>query len=150
MRKLLLKRKYRKTDYTIGALYIDGIYFCDTLEDCDRGLTGDMSEAEIIRRKVYGQTAIPSGTYLLNLNIVSSKFRYHSWAKSYGGKVPRIMSVKGFEGVLIHPGNKSTDTLGCVIVGQNKVKGALVNSQDTFHKLMQRISGDNNITITIE
>ena len=61
--KLELKRIAKRSTYTIGRLYIDGVYFCDTLEDTDRGLTSEMSEAEIKRIKVYGQTAIPTGTY---------------------------------------------------------------------------------------
>jgi hypothetical protein len=51
--KLLLKRMARKDSYTIGKLYINDEYFCDTLEDKDRGLTQSMSLAEISKKKIY-------------------------------------------------------------------------------------------------
>lgn len=148
---ILIDRAYKKATYTIGKLYIDGEYFCDTCEDKDRGLSQAMPEAEIIRRKVYGETAVPTGTYEVSMNIVSTKFKYKAWAKPYGGKIPRILNVKGFEGVLIHPGNHANpDSLGCVLVGQNKVKGGVVNSTDTFHRLMARLKGVKEIILTIK
>ena len=73
--KLLLKRIAKQKTYTIGKLYIDGVYECDTLEDTDRGLSDDMSIAEIKKKKVYGQTAIPTGTYEINMDVVSPKFK---------------------------------------------------------------------------
>src|SRR3712207_8695046 len=60
---LNLKRMYYKEDYTIGKLYIDGIYFCDTLEDKDRGLKDNDNILSIKAKKVFGKTAIPKGTY---------------------------------------------------------------------------------------
>ena len=100
--ELKVKRKAFEKDYTIGKLYIDGVAYCDTLEDCDRGLTQDMPLEEIQAKKVYGKTAIPTGTYEIDMNTVSPKFKDRSWAKPYGGKLPRLVNVPGYEGVLIH------------------------------------------------
>ena len=148
--KLQLKRRYKGTNYTIGDLYIDGEWFSNTLEDTDRNLTSTMSKDEIVKVKVYGKTAIPTGTYVVDMNTVSPKFGKRSWAQPYEGKVPRLQDVPGYEGVLIHPGNTADDTSGCILVGRNKVKGQVVESQDTFHSLMNILKGDNDITITIE
>ena len=148
--KLLLKRIAKMEKYTIGKLYVDGEYFADTLEDADRNLTSTMSKDEIAKVKVYGKTAIPTGTYVVDMNTVSPKFGKRSWAQPYEGKVPRLQDVPGYEGVLIHPGNTADDTSGCILVGRNKVKGQVVESQNTFHSLMNILKGDNDITITIE
>lgn len=148
--KLLLKRIAKMEKYTIGKLYIDGKYFSDTLEDTDRNLTSTMSKDEIVKVKVYGKTAIPTGTYVVDMNTVSPKFGKRSWAQPYKGKVPRLQDVPGYEGVLIHPGNTADDTSGCILVGRNKVRGQVVESQNTFHSLMNILKGDNDITITIE
>lgn len=141
--KLLVKRVALKPDYTIGRLYVNGEYFCDTLEDVVRDT------------KIYGKTAIPCGTYRITMDVVSPRFKDRSWAKPYGGKLPRLIDVPNYEGVLIHVGNTAEDTSGCLLVGQNKVKGQLVNSTQTFMSLMEKHlipakkRGD-NITITIE
>ena len=148
--KLLLKRIAKMEKYTIGKLYIDGEYFADTLEDTDRNLTSTMSKDKIAKVKVYGKTAIPTGTYVVDMNTVSPKFGKRSWAQPYGGKVPRLQNVPGYDGVLIHPGNTASDTSGCILVGKNKIKGQVLESQNTFHKLMNILKGDNDITITIE
>ena len=133
--KLLLKRIAKKDNYTIGNLYIDNVFFCNTLEDKDRGLHETQSLLEIQSKKVYGQTAIPYGTYKIDMNTVSPKFKGRSWAKFCGGKLPRLIDVKGYEGVLIHVGNKAEDTLGCILVGENKIKGQVINSTATFQEL---------------
>ncbi len=146
---LLIKRIAKKDTYTIGKLYIDGIYFSDTLEDRDRNLNQSMSKDQIAKIKVYGETAIPTGTYNINMNIISQKFKDRSWAKPFGGKIPRLENVPGYSGVLIHPGSTVKDTLGCILVGKNTVKGMLTKSQITFKELMQILPKD-NITLTIE
>lgn len=148
--KLTLKRTYTGQSYTIGKLYIDNVYFCDTIEDVDRKLYDSMSLDEIKEKKVYGLTAIPYGTYEINMNIVSPKFKSRSWCKPYDGKVPRLVNVKGFDGVLIHPGNTAEDSLGCILVGENKVKGQVINSQQTFKKLMDNYLTKSNDKIIIE
>lgn len=134
--ELKLKRRYKGSAYTIGTLYVNGVAFCDTLEDKDRGLDASMTEDKILRVKVYGNTAIPCGTYRIDMNTISPKFKSRSWAKKYGGIVPLLVGVKGFSGVLIHVGNTAADTLGCVLVGENKIKGQVVNSQKTYFRLM--------------
>lgn len=134
--KMKLERIFTCDTYTIGKLYVNGTYVCDTIEDTDRGLSDNMSESEISRKKVYGQTAIPTGKYDINMNTVSPKFKDRSWAKPFGGILPRFVNVKGFEGVLIHVGNKAQDSLGCILVGTNNVKGQVSNSTAAFNKLM--------------
>ena len=153
--ELKVKRKAFEKDYTIGKLYIDGVAFCDTLEDCDRGLTQDMPLEEIKAKKVYGKTAIPTGTYEIDMNTISPKFQARSWAKPYGGKLPRLLNVPGYEGVLLHPGSYSSDTSGCLLVGKNSIKGMVTDSTRTFHTLMSKyllpakVRGE-KITISIE
>lgn len=150
--KLKLVRKYKRPAYTIGKLYINGVYFCDTLEDTDRGLKDSMSVDEIKRKKVYGATAIPYGAYGVRMDIVSPKYakRNPIYTRTYGHRLPRLINVKGYEGVLIHAGNTASDTYGCVLVGKNTVKGKVLESQKTWKALMDRLLTDrSNITIEI-
>lgn len=137
--ELFLERKYKKDNYTIGKLYIDGKYFSDVMEDKDRNLNSSMTEQQIKGLKVYGETAIPTGTYTIDMNTISPKFKDRSWAKPYGGKLPRLLNVKGFEGVLIHVGNIQKDSLGCILIGINTKKGMITNSTEYFHKLMKEL-----------
>ena len=151
MIKVLVKRIAKKTKYTIGKLFINGVFYANTLEDTDRDLTQNMSEDEIKSKKIYGETAIPTGTYKIDMSTISPKFKNHSWAKPYKGKIPRLINVKGFDGVLIHPGNSDQDTLGCLLVGKNDVVGKVTNSVSYFNKIMGELAKEpNNITLTIE
>ena len=147
--KLELKRIFRGPKYTIGKLYVDNQYVCDTLEDTDRGLKQTDSLSSIQKKKVYGQTAIPTGTYDITLNVISPKFKDRSWAKFCNGKLPRLLNVPGYDGVLIHVGNKPEDTLGCILVGYNKIKGQLINSTEAFKKLYSILGKSPTITIVI-
>ena len=153
--ELKVKRKAFEKDYTIGDLFVDGKFVSNTLEDCDRGLTQDMPLEEIKAKKIYGKTAIPTGTYEIDMNTVSPKFKDRSWAKPYGGKLPRLIGVKGFDGVLLHVGNTASDSSGCLLVGKNSIKGMITDSTRTFHTLMSKfllpakVQGE-HITITIE
>ena len=147
--KLELKRIFRGPKYTIGKLYVDDQYVCDTLEDTDRGLKQTDSLSSIQKKKVYGQTAIPTGTYGITLNVISPKFKDRSWAKFCNGKLPRLLNVPGYDGVLIHVGNKPEDTLGCILVGYNKIKGQLINSTEAFKKLYSILGKSPTITIVI-
>ena len=146
--KLILKRIALRDTYTIGKLYIDGVYFCDTLEDKVRDLNknGKFDNRE---KKVYSETAIPYGIYKVDINTVSPRFKNRVWAKPYGGNIPRLLNVNSFEGVLIHPGTTSKDTSGCLLVGRNTIVGKLTQSQNTFHKLMSKLKGQKDITIEI-
>lgn len=150
---LTLDRKYKLPTYTIGKLYIDGEYFCDTLEDKDRGLTDSMSVSEISKIKIKNETAIPTGTYSITLNIVSPRFSVSSFYKQVcNGKVPRLLNVKGFEGILIHAGNTDKDSAGCLLVGVNKAKGQVLNSRETFKELYKLLKDkhDKGEKITIK
>ena len=122
---LKLIRRYRNDKYTIGDLYIDGVWFSNVLEDTDRGLSFDMTEEEIKKIKVYGKTAIPKGTYKVEVTY-SPKFKQY---------LPILLNVKGFSGIRVHSGNSAEDTLGCLLVGYNKVKGQVINSRVTSDKL---------------
>lgn len=148
--EILLKRIAKKPNYTIGKIFINGEYFCDSLEDTDRNLSQDMPVEDIERIKVYGNTAIPTGSYSIDMNTVSSKFKDRIWAKPYNGKIPRLLDVPGFNGVLIHPGNTNKDTLGCILVGENKVVGKVINSINTYKIFMSKLSNSNEpIKITV-
>lgn len=152
--KLKLKRIFKGSLYTIGKLYVNGVYECDVLEDTDRGLSDKMELSEIRKVKQYGKTAIPIGTYSIDMNTISPKFKDRSWAKVCEGKLPRLINVKGFDGVLIHVGNKPEDTLGCLLTGHNKIKGQVVNSTSAFTKLYEKMkeahAKGESINLTIE
>lgn len=141
---LTLERRYKKDMYTIGILYVDGVYFANTIEDRDRGIDQSMP-VEIIRsKKVPGYTAIPTGTYRIDMNTISPKFKNRDWAKPYGGRVPRLKEVPGFTGILIHPFNTAEESKGCIAVGLNKVKGKVVQSTYYFKKLMGFLTAAHN------
>lgn len=152
--ELTLQRITPNKEYSIGRLYIDGNYFCDTLEDKDRHLSGEMSLEEIKKIKIKGKTAIPIGRYEVTLNVVSPKFSNYSrysWSKEIKGRVPRLLNVKGFEGILIHPGNDSEDTDGCILPGKNSIVGKVLNSIATFRELYNVLKACNDkIWITIK
>lgn len=149
--KLVLKRINNQDNYCEGKLYIDGIYQCDVIEDTDRSLTNEMSITEIQSKKVYGETAIPKGTYQITLDVISPKFKDRSWATFCEGKLPRLLDVPGFEGVLIHTGNEASNSLGCLLVGQKTKDGWVSNSTQTFKDLYYKLKqATDQITITIE
>lgn len=133
--ELTLKRVACKPLYSIGKLYIDGQYFCDTIEDKDRGLDDSMTEQEIRAIKIPSQTAIPTGTYRVTLNVQSPKFKAKAAYAFCQGYLPRLLNVKGFDGILMHIGNTQNSSAGCILVGQNKVVGQVINSTETFKKL---------------
>ena len=118
--KLLVKRVAQRDTYTIGKMYIDGAYFADTLEDKVRpdGV------------KVYGETAIPAGTYKF---IMSESSRFKK-------VLPLLLNVPMFEGIRIHGGNDAIDTHGCILVGINDAVGQIHQSQVTLSKLIDRIN----------
>ena len=124
--KIEVKRIAKRSTYTIGKMYIDGNYFCDTLEDVDRGINQKDSLDTIKKIKVVGATAIPTGTYKVIVNM-SPKFQRN---------LPRLIDVPGFEGILIHRGNTDKDTAGCILVGENKVVGKVINSTVYEKKLV--------------
>ena len=148
--KLTLKRIALKPTYTIGKLYVDNHYFCDTLEDKVRDLNkdGDLNDAG--EGKVYSSTAIPYGTYKVTTNVQSTKYSRrasYAWCKGY---LPRLLNVPHFEGILIHSGNDATHSAGCILVGENRVRGQVLNSMNTLKRLVGILKGADDITITIE
>ncbi len=148
--KIEVKRLYKKTGYTVGKMYVDDKYICDTLEDVDRGLRSDMTENEISKKKIYGKTAIPSGEYRVTLNVTSPKFGSMPFYKDVcDGRLPRLLCVPGFTGVLIHVGANAGNTEGCILVGYNKERGRLVDGKDAFRKLWAAIKGTRDLTVNI-
>ena len=141
--QLKLIRKYRYSNYCIDKLYINNEYFSDALEDPDRSLTDSMSLEEIKRIKIKGNTCIPYGTYNITLDVVSPKFGSKSYYKEVcNGKVPRLLNVKGFEGILIHVGdgpNGHRLTEGCVLIGRNTIKGGLTEGKKYFQLLYNQM-----------
>ena len=151
--KIKVERRWPKATYTIGRFYIDGMYYCNTLEDCDRGLKQTDDLSYIRRRKVYGETAIPKGTYIVSMNVTSPKYSASSWYWNLcRGKVPRLQDVPGFDGILIHTGNTAIDTLGCILVGKNTKVGKLTDSRSCFQEVykLMKAAADKGETITIE
>lgn len=126
-------RKAFKETYTIGEMYIDGEYFCDTLEDKVRVL-------RTIKDKVPGETAIPEGTYEVALGM-SPRFKR---------VLPRLHDVPFFDGILIHRGNTAEDTHGCILVGDNRAKGKVLDSAKTETALMDILKKADSIDITIK
>lgn len=113
--------------YTIGSLSIDGKKFCDTLEDRVRDLNKN-GVFDGDEKKVYAETAIPYGTY----NVVVD------YSPKFKRELPRLQNVRHFEGILIHRGNTAEDSAGCILVGENKVKGKVINSTP-YEKELVRI-----------
>lgn len=124
--KVEVKRTFKGTEYTIGKLYIDGHYLCDTLEDTVRNGV-----------KIAGKTAIPAGTYKVK-KTMSPRFKK---------VLPEILNVPGFTGVRIHAGNTATDTDGCLLLGLNKKKGQVLESQTTMAFFMARTPDEFTLVI---
>lgn len=128
--KLRLERLWPKKDYTVGRLYVNDRLFCNTLEDriVDKNKNGVFDGDE---KKVYGESAIPYGTYKIIYN----------WSPKFGRNLPRLLNVPHFEGILIHPGNTAADSAGCILVGKNTEVGRLTNSRyisDELNKLIDK------------
>lgn len=128
--RLTLKRKVFTNVSTIGELFIDDIFECYTLEDIDRGLTATMPLSEIDKTKVHSTTAIPYGEYEVVITF-SNRFKC---------LMPLLVDVKGFAGVRIHTGNKSTDTEGCILVGKTKGLDFIGNSRAEYAVLFAKLS----------
>ena len=93
------------------------------------------------RKKVKGETAIPTGRYQVTLGVQSERFKYKQQYRFCNGYLPRLLNVPCFEGVLIHIGNYPKDTEGCILVGRNTVVGAVMDSTATFMKLYEILKG---------
>lgn len=137
-----LKRVARKNTYTIGKVYIDGKYFCDSLEDTDRGVTqvmpfvstgginGYWKKADGGKvDKVAGKTAIPTGVY------EGCSFY---WGK-YKCYVVQIKGVSGFAGILMHNGVTADNSEGCPLLGKNNLVGRLDGNRMYMDALAARV-----------
>ena len=138
--ELKLKIIAQRDTYSIGKLYINGVYFCDTLEDAVRDLNhnGKFDNGE---SKIYGKTAIPFGKYSV----------IYTYSPKFKRKLPLLLNVPQFEGIRIHPGNTAEDSLGCILVGKNTVVGRLTESKVTSDKLNALIESavNNNESISL-
>lgn len=119
--KIVVKRLENSGDACTGDMYINGSYFCHTLED--------MVRAPGV--KVQDRTAIPAGTYRVIVNM-SPKFKK---------PMPRLLDVPMFTGILIHSGNDAVDTRGCILVGSELCPGAerIRGGSVVFPLLMSRL-----------
>ena len=134
MKTLTLTRIAKQADYTIGRLEDEnGVKICDTLEPKYRDYKGG-------ELKVPRKSAVPEGTY----PVVVTK----SW--KFGKYLPLLVGVPGFEGIRIHSGNTVNDTEGCILVGQNLIKGKVLLSRLTLEKLMRLIENEKRIFLTIK
>lgn len=132
-KEVKIKRLYFKDTYTIGTCSVDGEYISDTIEDKVRVLNS-------IKDKIYGETAIPTGTY--NADIYFSK--------KFGYNVIRLFDVPYFSGIYIHRMNTAKDSLGCIGVGRNDKKGWLSNPTIHMNKLIEAVEDADKIIVTIE
>ena len=134
--EITVKRINKTNDYTIGQMFIDGEYFCDTLEDTVRDLTN-------VKDKIYGRTAIPAGTYSVILD----------YSGHFKKLLPHILDIPFFSGVRIHSGNDVEDTNGCILVGSYHHAGYITESRATMEKLMKKlretINKGDRITLSI-
>lgn len=131
--EILVHRVWKKQEYCIGRIFLDGVLYGNTLEDTDRGLDDGMQDWMIRNKKIPNVTAIPTGRYKVDMDTVSPKFsKYPFYMEVCQGKLPRIKNVKGFDGILIHCGVDHSNSSGCILVGMNKQKGKLTDSKETF------------------
>lgn len=141
--ELILNRIFFCDKYVIGKLFIDGKYFCDTIEDTNRDLNKDGDLTDAGECKVMHQTAIPFSRYEVIVN--------HS--NRFNRLLPLLLNVKHFDGIRIHNGMNENSSSGCIIVGENKIKGKVINSTYYMNKLTdilldaQKKGIKNNITI---
>lgn len=134
---LRLIREPSQHDATLGSLYVDGVRLCETLEDVIRERAGE----SVSVWKVPGQTAIPAGRYLVTLR--------HS--PRFGRALPWLHDVPGFEWILIHPLNRSSETEGCIGVGLDRIGATIARSQMAMQRLtLQLAAAVDPIWIAIE
>lgn len=142
--ELTLRRKFKGPTYTIGDLGIDGKFFCNTIEDTVRELPATCPDIPrgrscTCKEKVYARTAIPAGKYRITLE----------YSPRFKRRMPYLHDVPHFLGILIHSGNTETDSAGCIIVGENTVKGKVLDSRATFQRLYTLLEKEKEITIQI-
>ena len=114
---------------TQGQLFIDGEFFCYTLEDKDRDLYQQTPLQDIVRQKVFGETCIPYGTYEVGL----------TYSNRFKKVMPQIFDVPGFSGIRIHNGNTIEHTAGCPLVGYTKGVDSVYQSRSAFSRLLTNL-----------
>ena len=142
---LILEREVYTDKSTIGKLYYKDLqiiypnFLIYLLEDTCRDLNRDGDLDDKGEKKVFGETAIPAGTYEI-------KMRY-----SPGFKIttPHLQNVKGYEYILIHPGNSPAHSKGCLITGMSAAKDWVSDSRTAFKKLMDLLKKYDKMEITI-
>lgn len=136
--KLELERVQLDPDVTIGSLSVDGDWQCWVCEDAVRELPGK----SVYQWKVPGQTAIPYGTYKIDIT-PSNRFKRD---------LPILLSVPGFDGIRIHPGNTAADTEGCLLPGLDRMAKSVGRSRMAFDALFSKLKEAKNKgePITIE
>lgn len=105
-----LTRYYSKSKYTIGKITHSTRYICDTLEP-----------SKYDRQ----HPCIPVGRYRV----------VYTYSPKFKKEMPLLLNVPHRSYIRIHTGNTVKDTDGCIIVGENKVKGMVINSKTCFDKL---------------
>ena len=141
---LLVNRTTRSANSTIGQFSVNGNFFCYCLEPFDRGLTADMTAAQVAAIKVQDKTCIHPGTYAVT--------SYYS--NKNGRNVPLVNDVTGFADIEIHQGNYPTDTDGCLLLGQNQgvdYVGPSDNIVNQFYALFfAALQNGEDVTITYQ
>jgi hypothetical protein len=134
MIQLRLERVIKTDSYTIGNLYINDEFFCNTLEHICRIVNNDCS------LKIYGKTAIPEGTYDIELE----------WWPKHNNFYPHIKNVPCFEGILMHGGTTVNDSEGCILMGeQAREPGTIHNCRIYQDLLNEKIKDEPEVKITI-
>lgn len=118
----LVREDDPQNQHNFGQMWIDGVYFGETLEDRDRYL-------ESGGEKIDGDTAIPRGTYRVTLSL-SARF---------GRIMPEVHDVPGFAGVRIHGGNVEADTAGCPLLGAARTAAGVANCKAINERLIDRL-----------
>jgi hypothetical protein len=122
---LEVKREPSANGCTLGSLFVDGEFECFTLEDVVR----EVPELAVEKWKVPDETAIPTGTYDVIVNM----------SEHFQKLLPLLLNVPGFEGVRIHSGNVAADTEGCILVGKRRSATAVLASRAAFNPLFAKI-----------
>lgn len=136
--KILIDRNYKYPKYTVGEVYVNGNFYCYSMEDTDRGLRVDMPMRYLKERKVYGATAIPCGSYEVIIDW-SPKFKMYLPHVMYRNGEGKLVEVPGFSGIRLHAGNTAEDTLGCIMFGDWRGSASLVKSKPYTNNLIDMI-----------
>jgi hypothetical protein len=99
---LLLERVNLNLTSCEGNLYVNGKWFCHTIEDAVRAKPGKWTS----KLKIYGKTAIPYGRYQVLV----------TWSGRFKRMLTGVFGVPDFEGIRIHNGTSELSSAGCVIV----------------------------------